>query len=152
MYRETLAAAVPRHRREHLQLRIGKLLEQAFGARSSELPAERAVDFEEGNDGARAVRYRRAAGQTAAGRYAFAEAETHLQKGLALLKGMSPSPERDREERLMQSDLGGVQIRTRGYAAPEVEQAYGRALELSPGMQPESRRSRSSGVSCRSCM
>src|SRR5262249_21476783 len=50
--------------------------------------------------------------------------------------GDVPPPERDREERLMQSDLGGVQMRTRGYAAPEVEQAYGRALELSPGMQP----------------
>ncbi len=130
LYRETLAGAVPRHRREHLQLRIGELLEHAFGGRSSELAAELAVHFEEGGDRARAARYRRAAAQTAAGRYAFAEAQAHLEKGLALLADVAPSPDRDRLELPLQSALGAVLTTTRGYAAPEVEQAYTRALEL----------------------
>mgnify|MGYP003694178369 CR=1 FL=1 len=51
LYRETLAAAVPWRRREHVQLRIGTELERAFGERSSELAAELAVHFEEGATG-----------------------------------------------------------------------------------------------------
>jgi DNA-binding winged helix-turn-helix (wHTH) protein/predicted ATPase len=137
LYRETLAAAVPWRRREQLQLRIGTELERAFGERSSELAAELAVHFEEGGDRARAARYRRLAAQTAAGRYAFAEAETHLEKGLALLGDVSASLERDREELLLQSALGAVRMATRGYAAPEAERAYTRALELSSGTPEE---------------
>jgi DNA-binding winged helix-turn-helix (wHTH) protein/tetratricopeptide (TPR) repeat protein len=137
LYRETLVAAVPWRRREQLQLRIGTVLEGAYGERSSELAAELAVHFEEGGGRARAARYRLLAAQTAAGRYAFAEAETHLEKGLALLGDLSPSPERDREELLLQSALGAVRMATRGYAAPEVERAYTRALELSSGTPRE---------------
>ncbi len=131
LYRETLAAGVSRRRREQLQLRIGALLEKAYGERSSELAAELALHFEEGSDRARAARYRRLAAETAAGRYAFVEAETHLEKGIALLGGLAPSSERDREEALLQGALGAVRMATRGYTAPEVEQAYSRALELS---------------------
>ncbi len=130
LYRETLAGAMPRHRREHLHLRIGQVLEQAFGERSSDLAAELAVHFQEGGDPARAARYRRAAAQTAAARYAFAEAQAHLEKGLALLPDVAPSPDRDRLELSLQSALGAVLTTTRGYAAPEVEHAYTRALEL----------------------
>jgi predicted ATPase len=147
LYRETLVAAVPWRRREHLQLRIGTVLEGAYGERSSELAAELAVHFEEGGGRARAARYRLLAAQTAAGRYAFAEAETHLEKGLALLGDLSPSPERDREELLLQSALGAVRMATRGYAAPEVERAYTRALEHRAGPRRSRRRSRNSGAS-----
>jgi DNA-binding winged helix-turn-helix (wHTH) protein/predicted ATPase len=138
LYREALAAAMPWRRRAPLQLRIGALLERAYGERAAELAAELAVHFEEGGDRARAARHRRVAAQTAAGRYAFAEAEMHLEKGLALLGDLSPSPERDREELLLQGALGAVRMATRGYAAPEVERAYTRALELSNESPQES--------------
>jgi predicted ATPase len=138
LYREALGAALPSRRRASLHLRIGALLERAYGERAPELAAELALHFEEGGDRARAARYRRLAAETAAGRYAFVEAETHLEKGLALLGEASPSPERDREEARLQSALGAVRTATRGYTAPEVEQAYTRALELSGGTSQES--------------
>jgi DNA-binding winged helix-turn-helix (wHTH) protein/predicted ATPase len=131
LYREGFATAVPARRRADSHLRIGTLLERAHGERSSELGAELALHFEEGGDRARGARYQRLAAETATGRYAFAEAETHLEKGLALLTGLPASPERDREELLLQSALGPVRMATRGYAAREVERAYTRARELS---------------------
>jgi DNA-binding winged helix-turn-helix (wHTH) protein/predicted ATPase len=137
LYREALAAAVPTRRRADSHLRIGSVLERAYGERSSELGAELALHFEEGGDRVRAVRYRRLAAETAARRYAFAEAETHLERGLALLGGLPASPERDREELLLQSALGAVRMATRGYAAAEVERAYTRALELASGTPQE---------------
>ena len=130
LYRETLAAALSPRRRAEAQHRIGTALEEADGG-SAALASALAVHFEEGEDRARAARYRRLAAETAARRYAFAEAETHLEKGLALLAGLPATAERDREERVMQSALGPVRMATRGYAAPEVERAYTRALELS---------------------
>ncbi len=131
--REALAAALPAHRRADLHLRIGTVLERAHGERSSELGAELAVHFEEGGDRARAIRYRRVAAETAARRYAFAEVETHLETGIALLVGLPASSERDREESLLQRAVGAVRMATRGYAAPEAGQAYTRALELARG-------------------
>jgi DNA-binding winged helix-turn-helix (wHTH) protein/predicted ATPase/type II secretory pathway predicted ATPase ExeA len=137
LYREVLATAVPARRRADLHVRIGTVLERAHGERSSELGAELALHFAEGGDRVRAARYRRLAAETAARRYAFAEAEIHLEKGLALLVGLPTSAERDREEVLLQSALGPVRMATRGYAAPEVELAYTRALELASGTPQE---------------
>ena len=137
LYREALAAEVPARRRADSHLRIGTVLERAHAERSSELAAELALHFEEGGDRARAARYRRLAAETAAHRYAFAEAETHLERGLALLGGLPASPERDREELSLQGALGAVRMATRGYAAPEVERAYTRALELASGTPQE---------------
>jgi DNA-binding winged helix-turn-helix (wHTH) protein/tetratricopeptide (TPR) repeat protein len=131
LYREALAAAVPGRRRADSHLRIAVRLERAHGERSSELAAELALHFEEGGERARAVRYRRLAAQTAAGRHALVEAETHLEQALSLLGGLPASPERDREELSLQSMIGPVRMATRGFGAPEVERAYTRALELS---------------------
>jgi predicted ATPase len=134
LYRETLAASLSPRTRAAAQLRIGTALEEAYGG-SSVLASQLAVHFEEGGDRARAARHHRLAAETAARRYAFAEAEIHLERGLALLAGLPASPERDREELSLQSALGPVRMATRGYAAPEVERAYTRALELSSAPQ-----------------
>jgi DNA-binding winged helix-turn-helix (wHTH) protein/predicted ATPase len=133
LYRDALAAAVPARRKSDMHLRIAELIERGHAERPGDLAAELALHFEEGGDGRRAIHYRRLAAQVAANRYALAEAETHLEKGLSLLAGLPPSPERDREELGLQSMVGPVRMATRGYAAPEVEQAYTRALRLSRG-------------------
>ncbi len=130
LYRETLAATMPARRKAEAHRRIGHALERAYGDRSSELGAELALHFEEGGDRGRAARYRHVAAETAARRYAFAEAEIHLERGLELLGGLPASPERDREELVFQRTLGAVRMATRGYAAPEVERAFARALEI----------------------
>ena len=54
----------------------------------------------------------------------------HLTKGLELLKTLPDTPERIQQELTLQTTLGTMLSVTKGYAAPEVEQAYARALEL----------------------
>jgi predicted ATPase len=49
---------------------------------------------------------------------------------LARLANASDSPERQRKELDLQTTLGAVRLAVSGYAAPQTEQAYGRAREL----------------------
>ena len=58
------------------------------------------------------------------------EAIAHLTKGLELLKTLPDTPERIQQELTLQLALGMPLMATKGYAAPEVEQAYARAREL----------------------
>ena len=58
------------------------------------------------------------------------EAIAHLTKGLEVLRTLPDTLERTQQELVLQITLGSAWIATRGYAAPEVEQAYTRALEL----------------------
>ena len=58
------------------------------------------------------------------------EAIAHLNQGLELLKTLSDTPERARQEIDLQIALGTPLMATKGYAAKEVEQAYTRAQEL----------------------
>jgi predicted ATPase len=63
-------------------------------------------------------------------RSAMAEAATQLAEALELLAGLPTGPDRDRRERDLQVALGGALVATKGFAAPEVGKAYGRAREL----------------------
>jgi predicted ATPase len=77
-----------------------------------------------------ALPYWQQAGQQAAARSAHAEAISHLAKGLELLKTLPDTPERTQQELALQTTLGPVLVATKGFAAPEVEKTYTRALEL----------------------
>jgi DNA-binding winged helix-turn-helix (wHTH) protein/tetratricopeptide (TPR) repeat protein len=133
LYREALAAALHPRRRSGMHRRIGRALETAFGERSSEIAAELALHFEEGGDRARALRYRRSAAETAARRFAFVEAQAHLDEALASLRALPETRDRDRDELSLQSMIATVRQATQGYAAPEVATAFARALELVDG-------------------
>jgi predicted ATPase len=77
-----------------------------------------------------AVPYWQRAGQRALQRSANVEAIRHLTKGLDLLQPLPNTPEHARQELTFQITLGAALVVTRGYAAPEVAQAYTRAREL----------------------
>lgn len=53
-----------------------------------------------------------------------------LQAGLAAVAGLPPSPARDRHSLQLHAMLGTVHMLVRGWAAPEVEQAYAQAHAL----------------------
>ena len=71
------------------------------------------------------------AGQQAYGRAAYGEAAEHLRHGLAALPKLPDAAARQRFEFALQVWLGRVLATAQHLAAPEVEQAYGRARELS---------------------
>ena len=89
------------------------------------------MHFERGWDYARAIAYLQQAADIAVRRYANAEAAHHLSKGLALLKTLPATPERDQQELLLQAALGASLMAMKGFGASEVERAYARARELS---------------------
>jgi hypothetical protein len=56
-----------------------------------------------------------------------------MSASLDLLTTLPPAPpERDWQELALQIDLRPLPIATKGFAAPELENGYGRALELCP--------------------
>ncbi|MEM7022224.1 MAG: AAA family ATPase [Pseudomonadota bacterium] len=71
------------------------------------------------------------AGRSANSRSAFAEAIAHLEKGLQVLSKTPNSTQRARREIELRSVLATAMISARGYGAPEAEENFDRALELS---------------------
>jgi class 3 adenylate cyclase/predicted ATPase len=77
-----------------------------------------------------AIAYWQRAGQRAVERSANAEALGHLTRALELARGAPATVDMLRKELELQTTLGAVLMASKGYAAPEVERAYGRAREL----------------------
>lgn len=81
-----------------------------------------------------AIRCWHRAGQQAVERSANVEAIAHLSSGLELIELLPVGVERAQLELDLRVALGVPLIASRGYAAPEVEQTYARARELSEGV------------------
>ena len=79
----------------------------------------------------KAVGYWLDAGRRAIDRFANAEAIGHARSGLLSLHSLPEGIERDRQELLLQANLGTALGSSMGYTPPEVGQAFERARELS---------------------
>ena len=77
-----------------------------------------------------AMKYWRLAGMRAIERSANVEAIEHLTKELELLASQPATPARREQELSLQMALGPALMGVKGWSAPEVEKAYGRAREL----------------------
>src|SRR5262245_26127677 len=130
LYRNVLYARVPTVHRVGLHLRIGARLERAHGSHAGDVAGELAMHFEHGRDFERAVHYRRQAADAALRHHCYREAVIHATQALELLGALPESPERNRQELMIQTMLGAAVIATNGWAAPEVARAYARAREL----------------------
>ncbi|NOT53717.1 MAG: AAA family ATPase, partial [Deltaproteobacteria bacterium] len=130
LYRTILYERLTAPQRVRTHLQLGSSIEAAYGERAREKAAELAIHFELGRDYQRAVRYLQHASTNALLRQANREAITALRKGLTLLPQWPDSPERLTHELRMRLMYGQVMMAVKGYAAPEVEQAYARAREL----------------------
>jgi TOMM system kinase/cyclase fusion protein len=117
-------------KRQQYHQQIVKVLEERFPETKETQPELLAYHYTEAGLVAQAIPYWQQAGQRASQRSAFVEAVAHLTKGLELLKALPDSPERAQRELTLQLALGAPLMTTKGYAAPEMEQAYTRAREL----------------------
>jgi len=121
---------LPSLRRVRLHRRVGDSEEQNYGERAHEIASELAVHFERGSELHRAVQYRQHAGHNALRQHGYQEAITHFTRGLELLATFPDTAERTQQELALLVALGLPLQMTKGYAAPEVADAYGRAREL----------------------
>jgi class 3 adenylate cyclase/predicted ATPase len=130
LIQEAAYQALLKSTRQQYHRQIAEVLEERFGESKESQPELLAQHYTEAGLIAQAIPYWQRAGQRAVERSAYVEAIGHLSKGLELLKTLPDSPERIQKELMLQTTLGTTLIVTKGYAAPEVERAYARALEL----------------------
>jgi predicted ATPase len=117
-------------KRKEIHGKIGKAIEQIYTERLEEFYEMLAYHFVQGEVWDKAVTYLRKAGGRAMMKSAYVEAMAHLRKGLELLQTLPETAERAELELALQFDLAASLIVSKGWIAPEVEQAYSRALEL----------------------
>jgi predicted ATPase/class 3 adenylate cyclase len=117
-------------KRQHYHQQIAQVLEEQFPETKETQPELLAHHYTEARLIGQAIPYWQQAGQRAVRRSANVEAISHLTKGLELLKTLSDTSAHTQQELLLQTTLGPALMSTKGFAAPEVEQAYTRAREL----------------------
>ncbi|HZO82298.1 MAG TPA: adenylate/guanylate cyclase domain-containing protein [Candidatus Binataceae bacterium] len=116
-------------RQRHHQ-RVATVLDERFPEIKAERPELLAHHYTRGGLSARAIPFWHAAGQRSIERSANIEALSHLGQALELLEALAEGPERDQQELGLQIALGVAWMAVKGYSAPELEKAYGRALAI----------------------
>jgi class 3 adenylate cyclase/predicted ATPase len=117
-------------RRLTLHEHVGNAIEGIFAGRLEEHLSELAHHYSHSRNSEKAIEYSQLAGERAVQLSANAEAIGHLKTALKLLRDLPDSPQRIEQELAVQTTLGVSLTATRGYAAPEVGNAYARAREL----------------------
>jgi predicted ATPase len=117
-------------RRKLLHERAGLALESMFAEQLDDHLDELAYHYRRSGDASKAVEYLGRAGQQALQRSAYADALSTLSAALNLLRKLPDGPERIQRELLLQLAIGPALMAAKGWAAPEVEQAYNRMREL----------------------
>ena len=122
--------ALLREPRRRLHTRIAAVLASDFPETEMTAPEILAQHYTAAGAAAQAIPYWLKAGQNALQRSALAEAVSRLTKGLELLQSISDENARAELELGLQATLALALTAAKGYAAPEVEQAYSRARQL----------------------
>jgi predicted ATPase len=130
LIQEAAYQSLLRSTRQQYHLRIAQVVEARFPEICAMQPELLAHHYTEADVLAQAIPYWQRASQRAIERSANVEAIAHVQRGLELLSTLPDTPQRTQRELDFLSTLGPALLSTRGYAAPEVLQAYTRAREL----------------------
>jgi class 3 adenylate cyclase/predicted ATPase len=130
LVRDTAYSTLLRGPRQALHHRIAEALEQRFPDFVATRPELFAQHYAEAGLVEKSAVYWGKAGRRSATRSAMAEAAMQFEKALDQLALLPDTPERQRQELDLQSSLGSVRLATRGLAAPQTGQSYGRAREL----------------------
>jgi tetratricopeptide (TPR) repeat protein len=110
--------------------RVAEALEKLFPETAETQPELLAYHYTEAAFAKRAITYWRTAGQQSARRAANIEAIEHFRRGLAMLEALPDRAAHANEELTILLALGPALMSTRTSAAPEIQQAYDRALGL----------------------
>jgi predicted ATPase len=130
LYQEILYSRIPAGRRLRWHQQIGARLEAGYGQQAREIAAELAMHYVQGQMPQQAIQYLRYAGDNALRLSANQEAISLLTDALDILTTLPHSPQRDREELVLQSTLGLALLATKGFGALEVADVYFRARQL----------------------
>ena len=124
-----------REKRQTLHREVAETLIERFPERVEVEPELVATHYSEARLPEAAIPFWVQSAQRAQSRSANVEAAQDCRHGLALLEQLEPGVERDRLEMSLQVPLGSSLVALQGFTAPEVEDTYRRALELSEGLR-----------------
>jgi predicted ATPase len=128
--REVAYNSLLQDRRRVLHERAAQAIEARHGDRLEDHYSELAHHYSRSGNTQKALVYLQYAGQQALQRSAHAEALDHLTAALERLEALPYAPDRIQQELVLRITLGEALIVTKGHTAPDVEQAFSRALEL----------------------
>jgi predicted ATPase len=131
LYQNALYASLRPTRKAQLSATVAEALLGCYGKQSSTVASELAFLFETARDWSRATEYYLLAANNASEVFALQEAGALAQRGLEMLRLLPETTECARQELALQTMLGQSLMVAKGYALPEVEQAFIRARELS---------------------
>ena len=127
---EVAGSTLLTERRSALHERTARAIETLFRDRLTDYCGELARHYSLSGNDPKAVEYLLCTGQQALQRSAYREAVRQFGEALALLKRQPDTPAHARQELTLQLAIGPALIAARGFASPEVEATYTRALAL----------------------
>ena len=130
LVQDTAYQSLLKRTRQRYHQQIAQVLEERFTQTIETPPELLAHHYTEAGLAEQAIPYWQKAGQRAVESSAYAEAISHLTKGLGLLQTLPDSPERVQQELSLQLSLGAPLVASKGYGSEEVAQTYTRAREL----------------------
>ena len=120
--------------RAHLHESMGNTLETLQGEQAGELAVPLARHFEAAGMTVKAAEYLLQAGNRDVRLFANDEAIAHFRRGIELVGTLADTPQRVQLELALQLALGVPLLATRGFSDLELAQTYGRARELTQGI------------------
>ncbi len=130
LIQDAAASSLLKSHRQKLHQRIASVLIDEYASMAETRPEQIAHHFTAAANYEVAIDWWIKAGSHALEQSASVEAIEHAKKGLNLLQHVTDTERNRRRELYLQMTLGPVLTATKGYAAPEVENAYRRAYEL----------------------
>ncbi len=131
LFQDAAYATLLRSRRRYLHSQIADVLRRDFPRQAEAEPEVMANHFALADRAGEAAEYWLAAGRRAGQRSAHLEAISSLNKALAQLELLDPTDDRDGREFETRLTLGASLIAAEGWAAPDVQDNYERAMVLS---------------------
>jgi len=117
-------------RRKHLHETTGQAMESLFAGQLDDHLTQLAHHYSHSDNVDKAVEYLGRVAQQAMQRCSYIEAIKYVSDGLDRLKTLPDNAERAGHELSLQITLGASLMTTKGWAVPEVEQAFSRARAL----------------------
>jgi class 3 adenylate cyclase/predicted ATPase len=131
LVRDAAYSTLLREPRRALHARIAETLESHFAEISESQPELIAHHYREAGDAAKAVAYLSVAGDRALSHSALKEAYEHITQALQLISALPDDDIRRRSELKLQTSLARTLQEQKGYANPQVGEAYIKAREFS---------------------
>ncbi|HEY8926381.1 MAG TPA: AAA family ATPase, partial [Polyangia bacterium] len=133
---EVVYHSILKSKRRQYHHRVASVFQDQFPHLAEAEPDTVALHYARAEVPRVAATYFERAGAMAFGAQAYLESSNHFRSALEQIAKLPAGRDRDSRELEARAALGLPLLMTRGYGAPDVQEAYGRALELAAAVQP----------------